>query len=46
MIIAMSGQKGGSGKTTAAAAVAAEVVTRGCKVLLVDADPQGTPGRV
>jgi chromosome partitioning protein len=42
MIIAMCGQKGGSGKTTAAVAVAAELLARNCKVLLVDADPQAT----
>lgn len=42
MIIAMCGQKGGSGKTTAAIAASAELVDRGYRVLLVDADPQGS----
>lgn len=42
MIIAFAGQKGGSGKSTACVAVAAELVRRGQSVLLVDADTQGT----
>jgi chromosome partitioning protein len=42
MVIAFAGQKGGSGKTTTAVAVAAELVRRGKRVLLVDADPQGS----
>lgn len=43
MFIAFCGQKGGSGKTTTAIAVAAELVARGDRqVLLVDADPQGS----
>lgn len=43
MFIAFCGQKGGSGKTTTAIAVAAELVARGGRqVLLVDADPQGS----
>jgi chromosome partitioning protein len=41
-IIALAGQKGGSGKTTTALAIAAEWHARGCRVLLVDADPQGS----
>lgn len=40
--IALTGQKGGSGKSTVALALAAEGVARGLRVLLVDADPQGT----
>jgi len=42
MIIALAGQKGGSGKTTVAIAVAAELFFRKRKILLVDADPQGS----
>jgi chromosome partitioning protein len=41
-IVALCGQKGGSGKTTTAEAVAGELIARGLSVLLVDADPQGT----
>lgn len=42
MILALCGQKGGSGKTTTAESVTSELVARGKRVLLVDADPQGT----
>jgi chromosome partitioning protein len=42
MIIALCGQKGGSGKSTAAQGIATELMLRGRRVLLVDADPQGT----
>jgi chromosome partitioning protein len=41
-IIALIGQKGGSGKSTTAINLAAEWVRRGRRVLLVDADRQGT----
>lgn len=41
-IVAFCGQKGGTGKTTAAISVAAELVERGMRVLLVDADPQAS----
>lgn len=40
VVIAFAGQKGGSGKTTAALAVAAEWHARGRRVLLVDADAE------
>ena len=42
MIIALAGQKGGSGKSTTATALAAELLGRGARVLLVDGDPQGS----
>jgi len=42
MIIAVAGQKGGSGKSTIAIHLAAEWHRRGKRTLLVDADPQGT----
>jgi chromosome partitioning protein len=42
MIIALAGQKGGSGKTTTAIALASEWLGQGRRVLLVDADPQGS----
>lgn len=40
--IALAGQKGGSGKSTVALSLAAECLARGFRVLLVDADAQGT----
>jgi chromosome partitioning protein len=39
-VLVIGGQKGGSGKTTASVAVAVEMVRRGLRVVLVDADPQ------
>jgi chromosome partitioning protein len=42
MIIAFAGQKGGVGKSTTAICVAVAAFERGARVLLVDADPQGT----
>jgi len=42
MILALCGQKGGVGKSTLAVCLAAEASARGERVLLVDADPQGT----
>lgn len=41
-VLAVAGQKGGAGKSTVAICLAAEAVARGRRVLLVDADPQGT----
>jgi len=42
VIVAVAGQKGGAGKTTVAVNLAAEGIARGLRVLLVDADPQGS----
>ena len=44
-IIAMVNQKGGPGKTTIAMHLAGTLARRGFKVLVVDADPQGTATR-
>lgn len=42
MVITLTGQKGGSGKTTTAISIADELHRRGRNVLLVDTDPQAT----
>lgn len=42
MIVALAGQKGGSGKTTTAICIADEWHRRDYETLLVDTDPQGT----
>ena len=42
MRIAFLNQKGGVGKTSLSVAVAAELARRGGRVLLIDADPQGS----
>ena len=41
-VLGFLNQKGGAGKTTASLNVAAELATRGARVLLIDADPQGS----
>ena len=42
MIIGVLNQKGGAGKTTLAVNIAATLALGGMRVLLVDADPQGS----
>jgi chromosome partitioning protein len=42
MIVIFSGQKGGTGKTTLATNVAGMLAAEGRRVLLIDADPQGS----
>lgn len=44
-IIALVNQKGGPGKTTLAMHLAAELARRGSRVMVADADPQGTATR-
>ncbi|MFL1887601.1 AAA family ATPase, partial [Klebsiella pneumoniae] len=42
MIISVLNQKGGVGKTTLSVNIAARLAADGARVLLLDADPQGS----
>ena len=44
-IITLANQKGGSGKTTVAMHVGGTLARRDCRVMIIDADPQGTAVR-
>jgi len=44
-VVAVVNQKGGSGKTTLTMQLAGTLAKRGVKVLVVDADSQGTATR-
>lgn len=46
LVIAMVGRKGGSGKTTTTFNLAGALAEQGQRVLLVDADPQGSLSRI
>ena len=42
MILLIGGEKGGTGKSTISTNIAVTLANRGCEIIIVDCDPQGT----